>query len=970
KNNPAVDPADKHNLWYIGVSDQRKFDGIVKTIPWERMISGTNVEFDRAVENSGNNYTAAFNPTGEIKNLVVHAVGGGGAGGGIDRNTDLDTSVTPKTASAAQLKQMQTQLNERIKEKFGIDDAVIIDNKGSSIRNNRENPLYETNKWLALDTTDGTLVGKIDTRNPKKMLYPHDVLDWTESLGTALQESVVRDMPKIITQFDIGTTYKAGAGVKGENGGSAGDINTVITTDVDTQCMRKHGTTVPSGYAGYYDGGTRLVAWKCEDDKTYCNAKYTYSACGGCTPECPSTGGDSASAAKIDYNIGIENNIETFFDKIKKIFYGDEIDLRYPVAHAAHPQCKCECWFNNPPSETESCKVTGSMCSESSTKASCSGTKTRKYNGCDKRSNVCRKVACIAIKPNQYYKCESYSKNTYGDGNCGDSYNATSYGVGYCDGRSCERVGQWPNTIPGGSGGKAHAAYACVDANKGLVIIDDPMTINPVYVRNPGKNCNPDPVVINKVGTFRFTCVSNSLTNGYNGAGKKVQVSNPLGSAIAISSGGTGGKIYETADIKYETEIIYDDDMLERIAKAVDACNNNDAYEDTPEGRERAYADALGPRYSEYLALNAASTQAIADGMGGYMHESEFSIYDYSENVYATNQNNVETIKAGANKKLNCKDNGDRYVCDYPGSGSQFIVDFSSLASKEYTVSQDFICNLISGSLRGKNGADGYHSSYCSEADRKGIAADGKPYNYLYVWKIPYRINKLAFGEGGKPGEYATKPVNRVTGPLYITLGRGGQWANSTAWQQGEHGANGTDTVVQMDNALNSKNNVVVAKGGKGGSSGLESLNYDLCLATKDGMCKKDANDDSETGVSCCNQERGRRSTKDIIATAVKYSLFENIKALVGGSKIVGIGAGRGGEGGGTRAGFEETYGNLKIYNISAYNGYNNNNPLFVGNDNATEPPVAPANTTYKNYPYKPSSLNFKGGDGAVIITW
>ena len=176
---------------------------------------------------------------------------------------------------------------------------------------------------------------------------------------------------------------------------------------------------------------------------------------------------------------------------------------------------------------------------------------------------------------------------------------------------------------------------------------------------------------------------------------------------------------------------------------------------------------------------------------------------------------------------------------------------------------------------------------------------------------------------------------------------------------KGKKGTDGTDTIVKMGGK-----NILTAKGGKGGSQSLNTHRYELCYA-KEGTCSKD---DGSLNITCCKNEIGKRSTKEILTTASKMSAFENIKALTGNSLLIGIGLGRGGEGAGSRAGIEELKG-LRVFRNSSGHavGYEDSQVkkqegLAINYDSKKD--------LLKNYALAPSALNFKGGDGAVIITW
>ena len=330
--------------------------------------------------------------------------------------------------------------------------------------------------------------------------------------------------------------------------------------------------------------------------------------------------------------------------------------------------------------------------------------------------------------------------------------------------------------------------------------------------------------------------------------------------------------------------------------------------------------------------------------------------------------NNVCSLKCPIRNDTSCVQNLDGLAVTYR---------FSDSIDLTYDADDAMICQAVNDSPENcPNGTNGTSVNSCSNIS--GIGADNGEYNYIYVWSIPYRVNKLSFGEAGQAGEYKTAKINKITGPLEITLGQGGKW-NNTSWQNNQIAPNGTDTVVKMQVLGDLKTNVVVARGGKGGSPSSDAEKYDLCLG-EEGKCRpnsdwgdKISTKDDNKGISCCNKERGTRSTKDIVATAIKYSLFENIRALVGDSEVIGLGAGRGGEGSGTRAGYEEVFGDLQFYNISACESGDNclgKGPLPAGKKTITAQKPTPNENAYKNTALSPSELYFKGGDGAVILTW
>ncbi len=281
----------------------------------------------------------------------------------------------------------------------------------------------------------------------------------------------------------------------------------------------------------------------------------------------------------------------------------------------------------------------------------------------------------------------------------------------------------------------------------------------------------------------------------------------------------------------------------------------------------------------------------------------------------------------------------------------------------------------------GKNGNDGTANSApnCSLGEH-GIGISEGYYNHIYTWTIPYMFNRLTYGEAGQAGEYKTTKIAKVDKPLQIKLGRGGVWktpapSETPDWEKGTKGPDGTDTIIKMGDSFDDSKTILTAKGGKGGSQKQMTDNYDLCypangttnpnvdvneVSVEEGICRN-----SSGYTNCCQSEKGTRSTRDIISTALNLSAFENIKSLVGNSLIIGTGTGRGGEGAGTRAKVEEVSGERKFMNSSAANGnrqvLSDTRPIGV---------TYSLTDDYNNTAINPSEHNFRGGDGAVIITW
>ena len=101
---------------------------------------------------------------------------------------------------------------------------------------------------------------------------------------------------------------------------------------------------------------------------------------------------------------------------------------------------------------------------------------------------------------------------------------------------------------------------------------------------------------------------------------------------------------------------------------------------------------------------------------------------------------------------------------------------------------------------------------------------------------------------------------------------------------------------------------------------------------------------------------------------SMKASAFENIKAQVGNSSIIGIGLGRGGQGAGSRAGLEEVSDSNNT--SKATRSFTNASYSSTDHKQILEEKENVESGNYNNVPIEPSEMNFKGGDGAVIITW
>ena len=368
-------------------------------------------------------------------------------------------------------------------------------------------------------------------------------------------------------------------------------------------------------------------------------------------------------------------------------------------------------------------------------------------------------------------------------------------------------------------------------------------------------------------------------------------------------------------------------------------------------------------------------TSHSAGGTGGIACiQSQFDT-DYSTPTYVPD----DTVAAGCANTPGC-------------------VLTSSDKTMIYALAPSFMCQAMPTSSCGKNGKAGVatpgninsNHDVCTFSDGTsvkcmsggtgipnpsatnsyGIGKTTGRYNYIYTWTIPYATNYLGYGEAGSAGEYATTKLSKIDGSLFIKLGKGGAWTND-GWKYGKKGPNGTDTIVRMgENSIVAKK-VLVAKGGQGGRGGLKTNNYDLCYANdRDKACS------DNTNIQCCSGIA--KTSREVSATNVRKSIFDTIKSFVGNSKIIGIGLGRGAQGAGTASGEFEVYGSRLGINATADISFSIAQRIVYKKSSPSASTGAPEGTSptsktadkYKNGYLKPANVNFKGGDGAVIITW
>ena len=271
-------------------------------------------------------------------------------------------------------------------------------------------------------------------------------------------------------------------------------------------------------------------------------------------------------------------------------------------------------------------------------------------------------------------------------------------------------------------------------------------------------------------------------------------------------------------------------------------------------------------------------------------------------------------------------------------------------------------------------------------------------YNHIYTWSIPYAVNSLKYGTAGEPGVYATKVVSLIKDRIAIELGEGGKWDSlSLASGTTRRAPSGSDTVIKTCtpseknknncnfNSLNEyqekfTDKLFSASGGKGGLSNLSTDMYDLCWTNHSfGVCEGV----NESLEKCCHSGGGRAFGANINATSARTSLFENIRALAGMSKAVGIGAGRGAQGMHSISGDDVLYGTRVLIN-SSNDGTVSARRINYKTNSPTTQPVYPegyvptrydkyyqnSKGLYENYVSFPRYSYYMGSGGAVVITW
>ncbi len=844
-----------HTLWHAQVDNpQYDFDCDDTAIPWERIYSSTTLIVDRPVlpidedDDGIKDFIGTFDPGEKAINLVVHAVGGGGAGGGLK---DAGKVISPATADSKQIIEMKKELAARFNKITGAnipeDTLVRIENTKSLY--NQNSVFTGDDNYIVINTHDGTISVKVDVRSNKGyQVFPHHLLQYTKVLGSQSQKADVYKMP---LWGDFQAIWKRGfrAGVAGCGAdGGAGPVYQIDSSE-----------THLSSKEGFYAG------FKGKTDALVCCEEHAPSPC--------------CCSWRAVYSCSGEG-------KQQVCGWGRE---------CAGPWTKCCC-------------------------------------GMLKWHRTC------------YYNCSGGNYT-----NCVTLTLIAHYSMGEVIGTCPTQHGSFSvadckHTIQGGNPGAGGAcAVACTRVNA------------PVY-----QNMFCDKDGVGSKGTTSSAVVpygSNvTVTSGTKGRTCAMY----SGAATAMSTGGTGGM----------------------------PCTQS---------AHTIKADENGP-------LSGMSNSNINKAAQGFYTGNKTGIIPSSEggNGKATYEQAYYAnplIQGGTPNSV--KVNGTEYIPADEVSMAQQKVDAKNAytdtnllqvaevrQSTLNTANESLITggkSTIGCSSVNKCGADGSPgTSFGVCDDFTGISFSHGTYsNHIYSWTVPYAINQLKYGDAGQAGEYKTLKMVKVDQPIKIRLGRGGVWKKPAPsitpdWEKGRKGPNGTDTIVSMGSRK-----VLIAKGGKGGDSDIKTLKYDLCYPIdSDKYMKKDTypgveigvcrpNESNKTEVGCCNKENGTRTTRDIAATALNLSTFENIKSLVGNSLVIGIGAGRGGEGLGSRAGLEEVGGTRTFTNISGADVYFSQSSIFepytsqIINNGSNV-----GDKEYNNAVVKPSEHNFRGGDGAVIITW
>jgi len=1079
----------KANHWIINITNSSHYSGEVKTFPFEKIYT---TETPNPIERYVPSGEASFNPGEDVKNVTIHAVGAGGAGGGIDENK-IGKAISPKGATSLQIKAMQKHLAEEFRQGVralkpaadgnsfdpnkplyvnnmsngnvadfrtyadGTDEAIVGVCNGCSKNNRDANPLFTNeNMWLLIDTADGTLNGKLDFQ--KGFILPHEVMNYNIALGNNMQLPDYRDMPEILSEVyppspgivDKDKFHMGIASPPGKNGGNGSSAVWSVSSSDDhivkrciLRCTATANKNAPSntGYNNfrcdeYFSKRGRTATTTCNSPKRCSqpveNKQETTTPSTPSTPSKPSTpkkpGNDIVPkmldrAAKIDYSQ--ELKFESVIDKIRSFLNKDEIDSRYPIAHAAGDICYGGFENLDTTYGSGSCSNYYCYCPDGKTSGSCaSGSKTTyntttTYELNKTGSDFCVRGTCKPLICNSaYFTCENQKESEAANGATANTKCPTNESDAFdCPGINPAATGAaYTHTMKGGSGGKgADSVIACVTPQIGQVYSFN--RGGGVKAGSSGSPCTFEGVD----GTH--DCTSPSYRDGTTGdAGWASIVNVATGENVtAVALGGTGGKACNIPRVTVTLDDIVDPEAQAEARKwmnelqkyfnntygfntfEIESANGNlgsmiaEYSTIDPEGYAK-YAEMEAVTKAFYSALQTEAKGLVIEGEEEYSFD-EASATAFKEKVLEEAGTYEENYKQSINEMFDGqkkyyeiqkgKSVNDTYLASLEAAvASAYNAVMVSLnanfvppeaktddAVKSTGQKYEFVkhinvyCDRLALGCENSNcGASGVKGkqtgNICPEDKRKGIGTDGKIYNHIYSWSVPYRYNSLLYSQAGEVGEYKSTKVPKITGPIEITLGRGGVWSGTNWKNANTKGQDGGNTVVRMNDK-----NILTAKGGKGGKSVTQTSAYDLCIANNSGTCYENTKLKAldATKVSCCHGESGTHSTRDIIMTAIKYSTFENIKSLTGSSKIVGLGLGRGAEPAGTRSNHEQTYGEVYFTNISASGSYTGSRKITASAKSAAG---STAETNYKNIPIKPSALNFKGGDGAVIITW
>lgn len=980
-------------LWIIKSTETNNYTGTVISEPFERTISGSSTISENYLKPDKNgNVVGTFDPGDNIKNAVIHAQGGGGAGGGVDKNATGGAKLLNEL-SPAEIAKIKKQLYENFEKVTpeiyhkGADTVIGTCSKCLDKESVWREFAKDGKKWLLLDTTTGELIGKYDTTNPLSMILPNQVLSYTKQTTTDMSVFDKYTMPVILTYKNIGNTFYTGSSVKSNSPGSdASSIKVTVAPEVDLSCMRTH-----NGYTGTLDAAA-AKSFKCTS--WYDALTYEFSSFGGWSypSRCETNSSDEVNAvyaAKLDYSNDIKSN--SWIDKIKFYLDKNEIDLKSSIAHAS--KAYNECIASGPYTKTISsscntynCTGKTTTCIDDKTSLQCkSGSKTK----CNRKAyyykktsnNLCYSGTCTAVCNPFYYDCtypDGYDLGTATSSTCGTSANVSRCPADK-DNKQTRKTSHPDIYISGGSGGAAgDRAFVCASPAKGIIAIQD-VEQAPRSTNNPAKNQTLTITNANKHNTPLTFDDTYTWGNKGGNARRVLKVfsrenGSLLETHIATSNGGGPGQTYkqDTAVLeitkspavsavlemysaiaaKYEGEVdprhFVNDDWIAQYTSGLSDAEVNDF---------NYLLD--NPNIIDNLQKAIIDLKISAIGDNKMQSNAAFM---YNGNTGSTNP---DVVSGQLNDKWQVSAEDGTYT--YNGSdGTSLVTVNVTPVPYEIVTSDDWVCKLQDNKYKGQNGAKGTKSDDCVNSLGLSQVDDGI-YNHIYAWVLPYRTNSIVYSQAGEAGEYKVAKVPRVTGAFNITIGKGGVWSANDEWKNGKtQGPNGGDTIVKMAKSRSASaafKNVVTAKGGKGGTRTLQSNSYNLCYPSIDNSCKSL---DGTSETTCCQNENASRSSADIIETAIKYSAFENIKSLVGQSELVGLGLGRGAEAAGTRAGNETVSEEIKIYNISYAEGCNACHDKRVVYEKGSSSTA----DNYKNTPIKPSALNFKGGDGAVIITW